>query len=124
MDSRIDAVTRSVTVRAIVPNADGALKPGMFLNVRLDRDEQEAMMIPEAALVPEQSRQFIFVVEDGKAARREVRIGRREPGTVEVVAGLAAGRARHRRGHAEGPRGRSRARSAERSRIETAEARR
>jgi membrane fusion protein (multidrug efflux system) len=91
VDSRVDPVTRSVTVRALLPNADGALKPGMFLSVRLDRDSHEALMIPEAALVPEQSRQFIYVVEDGRAVRREVRIGRREPGKVEVVAGLKAG---------------------------------
>ena len=91
VDSRIDSVTRSVTVRAAVPNADGALKPGMFLSVRLDRDVHDAIMIPEAALMPEQSRQFLYVVEDGKAARREVRIGRREPGKVEVVAGLTPG---------------------------------
>jgi len=91
VDSRVDSVTRSVTVRALLPNKDGALKPGMFLSVRLDRDTHEALMIPEAALVPEQSRQFIYVVEDGKATRREVRIGRREPGKVEVVAGLTPG---------------------------------
>jgi membrane fusion protein (multidrug efflux system) len=91
VDSRVDSVTRSVTVRALLPNADGALKPGMFLSVRLDRDTHEALMIPEAALVPEQSRQFIYVVEDGRAVRREVRIGRREPGKVEVVAGVKPG---------------------------------
>jgi membrane fusion protein (multidrug efflux system) len=91
VDSRVDPVTRSVTVRAMVPNADGALKPGMFLNVHLARDERDAMMIPEAALVPEQSRQFLYVVEGGRALRREVRIGRREPGKVEVVAGLKPG---------------------------------
>jgi membrane fusion protein, multidrug efflux system len=91
VDSRIDPVTRSVTVRALVPNVDGALKPGMFMSVRLDRDARDAIMIPEAALVPEQSRQFTFVVENGKASRREVRIGRREPGKVEVVAGLRPG---------------------------------
>jgi membrane fusion protein (multidrug efflux system) len=91
VDSRVDPVTRSLTVRALLPNKDAALKPGMFLSVRLDRDVHEALMIPEAALMPEQSRQFIYVIEDGKAVRREVRIGRREPGKVEVVAGLASG---------------------------------
>jgi membrane fusion protein (multidrug efflux system) len=91
VDSRIDPVTRSVTVRAAVPNADLALKPGMFLNVTLARDEHQALMVPEAALVPEQSRQFLFVIEDGRAVRREVRIGGRQPGRVEIVSGLKAG---------------------------------
>jgi membrane fusion protein (multidrug efflux system) len=91
VDSRIDPVTRSVTVRAAVPNADLALKPGMFLNVTLARDEHDALMVPEAALVPEQSRQFLFVIEDGRATRREVRIGGRQPGRVEIVSGLAVG---------------------------------
>jgi membrane fusion protein, multidrug efflux system len=91
VDSRVDPVSRSVTVRAEVPNADLALKPGMFLNVSLARDEHQALMVPEAALVPEQSRQFLFVVADGRALRREVRIGRRQPGRVEIVAGLQAG---------------------------------
>lgn len=91
VDSRVDPVSRSVTVRADIPNPDLALKPGMFLNVTLARDEHDALMIPEAALVPEQSRQFLFIVQDGRAVRREVRIGRRQPGRVEVVAGLVAG---------------------------------
>jgi membrane fusion protein (multidrug efflux system) len=75
----------------VVPNPEGKLKSGMFLNVRLAPDARDALMIPEAALMPEQSRQFLFVVEDGRATRREVRIGRREPGRVEVVAGLKPG---------------------------------
>jgi membrane fusion protein (multidrug efflux system) len=91
VDSRVDPVSRSITVRANVPNPDLSLKPGMFLNVALARDEHDALMVPEAALVPEQSRQFLFVVEDGRATRREVRIGRRQPGRVEVVAGLKEG---------------------------------
>jgi len=91
VDSRVDPVSRSVIVRAVVPNPDGALKPGMFLNVRLARDARDALLIPEGALVPEQSRQFVFVVEDGRAVRREVHIGRRQPGRVEIVAGLEPG---------------------------------
>ncbi|MEJ0037304.1 MAG: efflux RND transporter periplasmic adaptor subunit [Gammaproteobacteria bacterium] len=91
VDSRIDPVSRSITVRAAVPNADLALKPGMFLNVTLVRDEHQALMVPEAALVPEQSRQFLFVIEEGRATRREVRIGGRQPGRVEIVSGLKAG---------------------------------
>lgn len=92
IDSRIDPVTRSVTVRALVPNAASLLRPGMLVNVTLARDEYEALVIPEQALVPEQSRQYVFVVDgDSKVVRREVQIGRREPGKVEIVGGLAQG---------------------------------
>ena len=91
VDSRIDPATRSVTVRALVPNTESLLRPGMFVNVTLTKDVYQALVIPEQALVPEQSRQFVFVVAGGKVARREVQIGRREPGKVEIVGGLAQG---------------------------------
>jgi membrane fusion protein (multidrug efflux system) len=91
IDSRVDVATRAVIVRALLANEDGALKPGMFLNVSLANDEREALVIPEEALTPEAERQFVFVVADGKASRREVRIGGRRPGTVEITAGLTAG---------------------------------
>ena len=68
IDSRVDMNTRSVTVRALLANEDGALRPGMFLNVSLANDEREALVIPEEALTPEAERQFVFVVDDGKAA--------------------------------------------------------
>jgi membrane fusion protein, multidrug efflux system len=91
IDSRVDMNTRSVTVRALLANEDGALKPGMFLNVSLANDERAALVIPEEALTPEAERQYVFVVSEGKASRREVRIGGRRPGSVEVLAGLSAG---------------------------------
>ena len=91
IDSRVDLNTRSVTVRALLSNEDGALRPGMFLNVLLANDERESLVIPEQALTPEAERQYVFVVSDGKAERREVRIGGRRPGSVEVLAGLVAG---------------------------------
>jgi len=91
IDSRVDMNTRSVTVRALLANEDGVLKPGMFLNVTLSNDEREALVIPEEALTPEAERQFVYVVADGKVSKREVRIGGRRPGSVEVIAGLSAG---------------------------------
>ena len=91
VDSRVDATTRAITVRADVPNADGALKPGMFINIDLARDSRQALVIPEEALVPEQSNQFVFVVVGGKVSKRLVQIGARQPGFVEVVSGLVLG---------------------------------
>jgi membrane fusion protein (multidrug efflux system) len=91
IDSRVDINTRSVTVRALLANEDGALKSGMFLNVSLSKDEREAIVIPEEALTPEAEKQFVFIVAEGRALRREVRIGGRRPGSVEVSSGLQAG---------------------------------
>jgi membrane fusion protein (multidrug efflux system) len=91
LDSRVDPATRSVIVRAVVPNADGALKPGMFLTVSVLQDRRPALVVPEEALVPEQARQFVYVVTGPTVAKREVTLGRREPGFVEITNGLAAG---------------------------------
>jgi len=91
VDSRIDPSTRAVTVRALVPNRDAALKPGMFLNVALAKERREALVVPEEALVPEQARQFVYVIDGDVAAKREVRLGRREPGSVEITEGISAG---------------------------------
>jgi membrane fusion protein (multidrug efflux system) len=91
VDSRVDPASRAVTVRAVVPNRDGALKPGMFLTVDLSKERRQALMVPEQALVPEQARQFIYVVSGNAVRKREVRLGRREPGYVEITEGLARG---------------------------------
>jgi membrane fusion protein (multidrug efflux system) len=91
VDSRVDPVSRSVTVRAAIPNAAGQLKPGMFMAVRLSREPLPALVVPESALVPERGSVYVFIVKDGVAERREVTIGRREPGRVELLAGAEAG---------------------------------
>lgn len=91
VDSRIDPTSRSVAVRALVPNSDGALRPGLFMTVELESESRTALVIPEEALVPEKSSQYVFIVRDGVASKREVTIGARQPGSVEVLAGLAAG---------------------------------
>lgn len=88
LDSRVDPVTRSITVRAEIPNRDGVLRPGMFMTVRLQGQVAPTLLVPEAAIVPEQGRTFVFVVRDGVVERRAVRLGKRRPGEVEVLTGL------------------------------------
>src|SRR5678816_855560 len=85
----IDAAGRSVVIRAIVRNADTSLRPGMFTRVSLiTRDEKDALVIPEQAIVPQGEEQFVFRIVDGKAARVKVDIGQRRDGKVEVLKGL------------------------------------
>ena len=85
----IDAAGRSVVIRAIVRNADTSLRPGMFTRVNLiTKDDKDALVIPEQAIVPQGDEQFVFRVVDGKAARTKVDIGQRREGKVEVLKGL------------------------------------
>ncbi|HEX6260453.1 MAG TPA: efflux RND transporter periplasmic adaptor subunit, partial [Woeseiaceae bacterium] len=91
IDTRLDPVARSVQVRAVLANPDGALKPGMFLTVDLQRDRGEVLVAPEEAIVPERDEQYVFQVVDGKAVKRQVTLGRRVPGLVEVTGGISAG---------------------------------
>jgi membrane fusion protein (multidrug efflux system) len=92
IDSRIDPVTRSIQVRAQLPNLDYKLRPGMLLQINLEKRVLDALVIPEAALVPEGDSQFVFVVNDEqKAVKTEVRVGERKPGLVQIVDGLNAG---------------------------------
>jgi membrane fusion protein (multidrug efflux system) len=92
IDTRVDVTTRAVEVRAEFPNADGNLKPGMFLTVKLSLNKRDgALIVPEEAIVPEGIRQYVFVVADGKAVKTEVKLGTRLPGEVEIREGLQPG---------------------------------
>ncbi len=91
VDTRLDPVSRAVQVRAIIPNADGALKPGMFMTVDLQRDRGDVLVAPEQAIVPEGTIQYVFVVADGLVEKRPVILGRRIPGYVVIREGVVAG---------------------------------
>ena len=92
VNSRVDPATRAVTVRAEVKNPNRLLRPGMLLNVSLIQSKGMVLAIPEGALVPVQDKQFVYVLDaDNTVHRKEVEIGRRRPGMVEVVDGLKAG---------------------------------
>jgi membrane fusion protein, multidrug efflux system len=89
--TRVDPVSRSVIVRALIDNKAQKLKPGMFMTVHLERISAAALMIPEQALVPESDQQYVYVVQDDIARKVAVTLGRRKPGLVEVQQGLHAG---------------------------------
>lgn len=92
IDTRVDPISRTITVRAVLPNVEHRLRPGMFLTVSLLKEEVESLLIPEEAIVPERSKQFVFVVGDGNIVHmREIQTGRRRPGEVEVLQGLEPG---------------------------------
>jgi len=91
VDTRLDPVSRAVQVRAIIPNTDGALKPGMFMTVDLQRDRGDVLVAPEQAIVPEGTTQYVFVVANNVVEKRAVILGRRIPGFVVIREGIVAG---------------------------------
>jgi membrane fusion protein (multidrug efflux system) len=92
VDSRVDPVTRSVTVRAELPNPERLLRPGMLLSVRLYQNARQAIVVPEISVLQIGTDAFIYrVSEDRTAERVRVVLGSRRRGEVEVVSGLVAG---------------------------------
>jgi membrane fusion protein (multidrug efflux system) len=92
INPRIDSNGRSLELRAVLPNADGRLRPGMFVRVRVIVGERsDAVVVPEEAIVPAGSEFFVFRVVDDKAMRVKVVPGVRRDGKVEIGSGLAVG---------------------------------
>jgi membrane fusion protein (multidrug efflux system) len=100
IDPQVDPVNRTVTVKALVPNPEFALRPGQFATVTLHLDVHPGVpVIPEEAVVPDGERLVVFVVADGVASAREIHTGVRLPGRVEVVDGVRPGEVVVRTGH-------------------------
>lgn len=95
VDNAIDPVTRTVMVRAKLPNPDRALVSGMFMNVTARADARRVPAVLEDAVQPVGPRSFVFVVEtrDGVdiAVRKEVQLGIHQDGYIEVKSGVEAG---------------------------------
>jgi len=91
IESSLDEKTRTVLVRARVPNRGAELRPGMFARVSLTLETRAAALtIPEEAIVPRGGQSFVFRVVEGKAMLTQVETGSRQPGVVEIVKGLEA----------------------------------
>lgn len=95
VDSRINPTTRTVRVRAMLPNADEMLRPGMLLTVEVRSNPRQAMAIPEMAILDQADGAYVYrvVAREGGQAVDLVRIttGQRSGGMAEVLTGLAAG---------------------------------
>jgi membrane fusion protein (multidrug efflux system) len=89
IDPVVDVNGRAIRLRANIPNADLALKPGLFARLAITVDQREnAILVPEMAVVPDAVGKMVYVVDKGKARRVSVELGKRLPGKVEIVSGL------------------------------------
>lgn len=88
LGTRINELSRTLPVRALIDNPDGQLRPGQFMSATLTLRERDALVIPEQAVMIRGDEKYVFVAEDGIARRMSVILGSRTPGRVEVVEGL------------------------------------
>ncbi|KEO86807.1 MULTISPECIES: efflux RND transporter periplasmic adaptor subunit [Erythrobacteraceae] len=87
-----DAASRTITVRAELPNPRGRLKPGMFAQVSLSPDTRRALLVPSEAVIRTGRRNLVMLKQDeGAFLPAEVEIGREANGRTEILAGLAEG---------------------------------
>ncbi|MBT8097813.1 MAG: efflux RND transporter periplasmic adaptor subunit [Woeseia sp.] len=93
VDNQVDPATGTIEGRALIPNPDGYLIPGLFARVRLlGSGEYSAMLIHDAAILTDQDRKYVYVVgSDNSAVRRDVVVGRSIDGLRVVTDGLQAG---------------------------------
>jgi membrane fusion protein (multidrug efflux system) len=75
-------------VRARLPNPDDLLRPGLFARIVIKGSEQQAVMVPESAVMPRGGETYVFRIENGRALETKVELGSRKAGEVEIRKGL------------------------------------
>lgn len=86
----VDERSRTILMRARVPNKGTQLRPGMFVRVAVTLETRaNAIVVPEQAIWPQGKDNFVFRVVDGKAVLTKVELGNRNPGEVEIANGLS-----------------------------------
>ena len=89
----VDPLTNAIPLVAVIDNADGELRPGMFVQVAVPiAASREALTVPESAVLEHDQRTFVFSPDgDGGFRRIDIILGLRMNGIVEVISGLSAG---------------------------------
>ena len=104
VDVSVDRTTDSVHRARHHPQPEGVLIDGQLVRVLVQSGEpMEKVVIPQAALIADQQGVYVFMVEDGKAAVRRVKVGGRAAPASSIESGLSGRRTGHRRGPAKHP---------------------
>ena len=93
VDNALNPETGTIRARAVVPNPNGILTPGLFARVRLlGASQTNALLINEQAVLTDQDRRYVYIVgKDNAAERRDVKVGPHVEGLIVVDSGLKAG---------------------------------
>ncbi|MDE5636430.1 MAG: efflux RND transporter periplasmic adaptor subunit [Alistipes sp.] len=89
----LDATTRTFTVEVEVPNADRRLRPGMFARTTFDMGEKQGVLVPDVAVQKQvgSAERYLYVIEDGRAVRRSVKVGRQVGSSLDILSGVEPG---------------------------------
>ncbi len=92
IDNSIDTATGTIMIRALFENADDVLWPGQLCNVRVTlRVDPDTISVPRSATQSSQNGNFVYVVENGVAKMRTVKVGRFQDGRDIIIEGLQGG---------------------------------
>ena len=92
VDVTVDRATDTILVRATMPNPEGVLVDGQLVRVVVEeKAPEQKVLVPQAALIADQQGAYVFVVEDGKAAVRRLKLGAEKGPDMVVEQGLAGG---------------------------------
>jgi membrane fusion protein (multidrug efflux system) len=91
VSSRVDPSTRSILARVIVDNSKFEIIPGQLMNVKVIYDEVKQLGVPESSITIQGNTAFVYVVDDEKVEKKNIKIGKRNFGKVSVLSGVVEG---------------------------------
>ncbi|GAB3710745.1 efflux RND transporter periplasmic adaptor subunit [Spirosoma flavus] len=87
----VEEQTRNLRIRARVNNASSRFRPGTFARVTLTVQNEQSLVVPTQAVIPQTRTNQVILVKNGKAVFKDVKTGLRTAGTIQVLSGLSAG---------------------------------
>ena len=91
VSSRVDPTSRSILAQIEILNPNLELIPGILLNIKVIYDERDSLSIPEESLIIQGDNKFVYLIENNILKRKNVKIGLRNFGKVEILSGLEIG---------------------------------
>ena len=91
ISSRIDPSTRSILTRVIVDNPKFEIIPGQLMTVKIIYEETDEIGVPESAVTIQGETAFVYVVNNGIAEKKDIKIGKRNFGKVSILSGISEG---------------------------------
>jgi len=91
VSSRVDPTSRSILAQIEILNPNLELIPGILLNIKVIFNERDSLSIPEESLIIQGDNKFVYLIDNNVLKRKNVKIGLRNFGKVEILSGLKIG---------------------------------